>query len=260
MPDIIFARPRDNYDSYSDLWRLITLSGFPLIYIDEIDADSDNVYIFSTPSTHWHTGVERVGWPGARARIIYWNIEWYDDVSYHNIPGVEVWSADKWHADKIGAKYVPMGSHPDLPLEPLQDCPKVYDVALLAYYTNRRLEAINWLQGGNISIAPRGWGAERHSVLQQTAIMLHVHQNDGVYTVAPQRWALAAAYKMPLVTEHVAEVGIFSQSYMMQSDRQHLTTFVRMWRGDHRLTDYGHALHQLLCVEHTFRRCVEAAL
>lgn len=260
MPDIIFARSRDNYDSYSDLWKLVTLSGYPLIYMDEIDPDSDNVYIFSTPQTHWHTGVERNGWPGAHARIIYWNIEWYPDVTYNNIPGVEIWSADKWHADKIGAKYVPMGSHPELPDLPVEDCPKVYDVAMLSYYTNRRLETKLWLEQGNISLAPNAWGLERHSILQQSAIMLHIHQHDYAFTVAPQRWALAAAYRMPLVTEHVSDSGIFGQSHVMQCDRPHLATFVRMWRGDHRLIDYGNALHQLLCVEHTFKRCVEAAL
>ena len=260
MPDIIFATSRQAYDSYSDLLRLINLSGFPLVYIDEIYPDSDNVYIFSTPQTYWHDGTERHGWQGAKARIIYWNIEWYEDQAYRDIPGVEIWSADKWHADKIGARYVPMGSHQDLINEPLQDCPKTWDVSLLAYLTNRRLEAVKWLTDGGVSIAPRGWGAERHSILQQTRIMLNVHQHDYAFTVAPQRWALAAAYRMPMITENVADAGIFTNSYMMQCERQHMADFVRMWRDDHRLTDYGHALHELLCNERTFRKCVEGAL
>lgn len=260
MSDIIFARSREHYDSYMDLHRLITLSGFPLIYMDEIDPDSDNVYIFSTPQTHWHTGVERSGWPGAKARIIYWNIEWYEDQNYHNIHGVEVWSADKWHAEKIGAKYVPMGSHPDLPDAPLENCPKVWDVAMLSYFTNRRLEMKMWLEQGNISLAPNGWGQERHAILQQSHIMLNIHQHDYAFTVPPQRFALAAAYRLPVVTEHVANEGVFTHSYMMQCDRAHMVSFIRMWRADHRLTDYANALHELLCVERTFRKCVEGAL
>lgn len=260
MGNVIFATSRQSYDSYSDLLRLIQLSGFPLIYLDEIDPASDNVYIFSTPQTYWHDGTERRGWDGAKSRIIYWNIEWYEDQEYKDIPGVEVWSADKWHADKIGARYVPMGSHPELPDLPVQECPKQWDVAHLAYYTNRRLEANVWLEYGGVSIAPRGWALERHSILQQTRIMLHVHQHDNIATIAPQRWALAAAYRMPLITENISDAGLFTNSFMMQCERQHLASFVKMWRYDHRLVDYGNALHELLCVENTFRRCVEAAL
>lgn len=257
---IIFARPDHTYDSYSDLWRIVELSGFPIVTIGDIQPDSDNVYIFSTPATHWHDGVERRGWPGAKARIVYYNIEWYSDVTYQGIPGVEIWSADKWHADKIGAKYVPLGSHPELPPKPLEDCPKFYDVALLAYYTNRRLEALKWLSEGNINIAPNGWGLERHHILQHTRIMLNVHQNDDTFTVAPQRWALAAAYKLPLVTEQVRDAGIFGQTHMMQCAREHLTDLVRIWRADSRLNDYALALHELLCVNRTFRKNVESAL
>jgi hypothetical protein len=74
---VIFARSDQTYDSYSDLLRLIELSGFPLVTLGDIDPTSDNVYIFSTPQTYWHDGTERRGWPAARARIIYYNIEWY---------------------------------------------------------------------------------------------------------------------------------------------------------------------------------------
>lgn len=260
MTDVTFARSDQEYGSYSDLWRLVQLSGYPLIKVSEIDPDSDNAYIFSTPQTYWWDGTERRGWSDAKARIIYYNIEWYEDVDYKNIPGVEIWSADKWHADKIGAKYVPLGSHPELPDLPLEDCPKVWDVAFLAYMTNRRLEAKLWLDEVGISQSPQGWALERHSILQQTRMMLHVHQNDGIHTVAPQRWALAAAYKLPLITENIADCGIFSNGYMMQCARDYLADFIKMWRDSHRLVDYGNALHQLLCVEHTFRSCVEAAL
>lgn len=260
MPDIIFARPEHDYDSYSDLWRIVELSGFPIIRIGEIDATSDNVYIFSTPSTHWHDGVERRGWPDARARIVYYNIEWYTDQAYKDIPGVEIWSTDKWHADHIGAKYVPMGSHPDLPNEGLQNCPKLYDVSLLAYLPPRRERIMHELAQVGVSAAPRGWGLERHAILQQTRIMLHVHQNDGVNTVAPQRWALAAAYKLPIISETLADGGIFGHTHGLYSDYAHIAEFCKMWRYDARLNDYALALHELLCHQLTFRKSVEAAL
>ena len=50
---------------------------------------------------------------------------------------------------------------------------------------------------------------------------------------------------------------------MLMCNYEHLPEFVRMWtlRNEARiLEDYGRALHQLLCVEWTFRVCVEEAL
>lgn len=47
MPEIIFARPRWDYNSYTDFYRLIELSGYPLIFFDEIDPDSSNCYVMT---------------------------------------------------------------------------------------------------------------------------------------------------------------------------------------------------------------------
>ena len=91
--------------------------------------------------------------------------------------------------------------------------------------------------------------------------MCHVHQLEGVYTVAAQRFALAAAYGLPLVTETLADPGIFAGKVLM-TDHQHYPEFVAMWlAGDgNRLRDLGRELHYLLTEQYTFRKCVEAAL
>jgi hypothetical protein len=93
--------------------------------------------------------------------------------------------------------------------------------------------------------------------------MLHIHQHDGIQTIAPQRWALAAAYGLPLITETLLDWGIFGYKHLLMSDYEHLPEFVKMWtrRNEARiLEDYGRALHHLLCVERTFRANVEAAV
>lgn len=262
MSQVIFARPRHTYESYSDYFRLVELSGYDLIYMDEIDADSDNCYIFSTPATHWHDGIERRGWDNPRARIIYYNLEWYMDVDYKDIPGVEIWSADAYYAQLKGLKYVPLGSHPGLALEPLPPVRDYrYDVALLAYMPPRRQQMHYNLQQLGVSIAPNAWGKERHDILAQTKAMLHVHQNDGVNTVAPQRFALAAAYHMPIITEKLEDGGLFNDSCVLWSVFDHLARFTKDWtRNPQDIDNFGYALYHLLCEEHTFRKCIEAAL
>lgn len=256
MPDVIFARPRYEYGSYVDLYRLISLSGYPLVFFDEIDAQSDNCYILTMIN-----GENMNGWPDARARIILYDLEWRLDGPYPRTPGVrDFWAADKWYAGQINAQYVPLGSHADLPPAPLQDCPKQWDVAMMAYLPPRREKIVHDCAQLGVSVAPRGWGMERHDILQKTRIMLHVHQHDNAPTTAPQRWALTAAYRLPMISETVADTGIFGHTYALYSDYAHLAEFARLWRHDGRLNDYALALHELLCVQHNFRSCVEAAL
>lgn len=271
MNDIIFARPRHEYGSYSDLWRLVELSNFPLIFMDEIDPSSDNCYIFSTPDTHWIDGTYHRGWPGAKARIICLNLEWYTDIDYHAIPGLaETWSADKWFAETYHQRYVPMGGHAGLrPDEPAEDG-AVYDVAWLAYESYRRMHARAQLTAYSLSIAPNGWGSERHKILSHARCMVHVHQlhtnNDDpigtpIATVCPLRWVLAAAYSLPMVTETLADCGIFSSSYRLMADMDYLPQFLGAWLepvNANLLRDFGHALNRLLTVDYTFRKGIEA--
>lgn len=71
MSNILFARPRHDYGSYADFYRLIELSGYPLVYFDEIDTASDNCYIMTMINGENHAP-ER--WQGARARLILWDL------------------------------------------------------------------------------------------------------------------------------------------------------------------------------------------
>lgn len=257
MSDVIFARPRWDYQSYADYWRLIQLAGYPLTFIDEIDANSDNTYIFSQPPTDWHHG-----WQNPRARVIYYAIEWYLDVDYRAIPGVELWSADKWYAERIGAKYVPMGSHRDLNPQPDERCEKVYDVATLWAGSYPRYHAEDLIARYMLTRAPNAWGEERHRVLSQSRMMVAVHQNHDVQTVAPQRWALAAAYRLPVVSETLADAGIVGD-VTITCDLESIGEVAASWKRQEnasKLRAKGDALYELLCERWTFRKGIEAAL
>ncbi len=267
MTNPIFCRTRHVYDSYIDFWRLVELSGFPCIYVDQIDPASDNTYIF-TPLN----GENDNGWQDPRAEIILWDLEWRLDTNNGadhtglQVPGVaRIWASDKWYAEQIGAEYVPLGSHAGLASGYTDNSNGTYwDAAVMAYLgPYRRNNVVNRIKDTGVRIAPNGWGQERHDILRASRAMLHIHQHDGIQTIAPQRWALAAAYSLPLITETLIDRGIFGNSNMLMCNYEHLPEFVRMWtlRNEARiLEDYGRALHQLLCVERTFRVCVEAAL
>lgn len=258
MSDPIFARPRHHYDSYNDLWQLVHLSGFPTCHIDEIDAASDNTYILPT-----RNGECGDGWPDARAQIIHWNLEWE---VYLPLPGVaETWHSDAWFAEAHGLQYAPMGSHPGLKCADDQRVPDVgYDAAFLGYMIPRRQQVWTWLKERNLRITTNGaWGIDRHRLLMDSAIYLHVHQHDDKPGMPPLRLVVAAAYSLPFITETVANAGVFGYTHFMQSSYDHLADLVRLWTRDNdrqRLNDYGMALHDKLCQHGTFRKSVEAAL
>lgn len=252
MTSAIFARPRHDYASYADLYRLIEVSGYPLIYLDEIDPHSDNTYIMTILN-----GENMHGWQRPRARIILYDLEWHlEGVS---VPGVaEVWAADRWYAKQIGAQYVPLGSDARLRLDaPLGH--GVYDVATLWYVTYRRSMVLAAMRNIGLRLAPVSdvHGIERHQALSYSKVMAHVHQHDGVQTIAPQRFALAAAYKLPVVSETLSDAGIL-QNIVQTYDFHALAASIQMLLPY--AAELGEQLHGLLCIDHSFGKTIEANL
>lgn len=258
MSDITFVRPRHDYGSYSDFYALVRLSGYPLIYVDSMDAyDPTKCYILSPANGEWGDG-----WPGARARIIHWQIEWeFEPAPLHN--GVaEKWTSDKYHAEKIGARFVPMGSHRELNCNPGERAEKVYDVIFLAAQAYRRYQVWGDIEERGLKIAPNGWGDERHAAMLRSKCMVVVHQWDEFPCIAPLRWCLAAAYSLPIVSETLRNRAPFGEGHFMSCRHDMIGEFVAMHVSDqfNWLENYGHALYQKLCVEMTFKASVEAAV
>lgn len=257
MTDVIFARTRYHYQSYTDWHELIRLSGFPLIYADEINPDSDNIYIYGPDN-----GETLPGWPGARARIIHWQLEWSLEAPLRE--GVrERWVGDNWYADQIHARYVPAGSHPNLNLRPDERLPRAYDVAWMAYTPPRRGQILTDLNERGLRVAPNAWGEERHVTLLQSACMVHVHQWPEFPCLPPLRLALCAAYRLPLLCEMVYDDAPFAPWHLLKYRYGDLADYAaRMTRHSppEVLAEYGEALYQYLCVDNPFRKRVEGAL
>lgn len=258
MNEPIFVRTRWVYGSYQDFWRLVELSGFPTCYTDEVDADSDNTYILPVKNG------EVNGWENPRARIIFWQLEWDE---YPHIPGItEVWHMDAAFAKRCGYKYVPVGGHPELVSLPIRNDSFDYHAAFLNYMTYRRqVVQGQLLDGYQLKLTPTSlWNEERDAALRSSHVYVHVHQHNerDKQGVPGLRMVVAAAHRMPVICEEVADRGIFGYSTVMLSDYSHIAEFISYnLKGDwRRLEDYGYALNSLLCYQHSFRRTVENAL
>lgn len=256
MGDVIFCRPDYEYGTYVDLHRLIELSGYPLIKFNDMDIESDNTYIVTMLN-----GECINGWVEPKARIILYDLEWHID-DHPNVPGVsELWAADAWYAHQIGADYVPLGSHPGLSLQdPFSSIDKVYDVAPMMYTYGRREAIVNELLRLNVRVAPNAWNPDRDVLLRASQFMLHVHQHNNAPTIAPQRFALAAAYHMPMISESVADMGIFADAGIAWAGFDTLAELVSDCVSHPEYNYNGDELYRLLCVDKTFRVNIEAAL
>lgn len=261
MTDPIFAMTRHHYGSYTDLHALIELSNFPTCYIDEIDPASDNVYLIPVRNGE----LPEAGYPDARARLIHWCFEWDQ---YPPLPGIsETWYPDVWAAQQYGGRYVPIGGDAGLASEMMfagddtASSPK-YDVAFLAYMTGNRPEVRQSMMDKGVSVSPTSaWGYERHKILKRSTIYGTIHQFPEKPTMPVLRLVVAAAYKLPFITQTVHDVGAY-QWGIMQASLPHFAAFVAMWAGDTTptLANYGHDLYAHLCERFTFRQSVECAL
>lgn len=264
MGEIIFCATdfylNGGYASYRDLYKLIELSGYKTIPLSELDPQSDNTYIVTPLNDEWLQG-----WNTPRARIIHLEMEWRTDwrASVNEPQGVaEVWAIDKWYADQIGARYVPIGSDDRLNgLGTEYPATKSFDVAIMSYQTHRRQVITAQLENLGLRLAPISglWGRQRSDALLRSWCMCHTHQNDNMPGIASLRWAIAAAHRLPMITETVNDRGIFTHSYMTQASYPYLAAFTRdQLKDKHKLQDYGEALHGLLCRDMTFRKVIEA--
>lgn len=253
MSDIIFVQTRHWYGSMQDYFHLAELAGYPVIFDDEMQLDNaDHCYILT-----WFSAQED-RFAGAKARVICWNLEWAADPI---LPGVEYWSPDAWYAAQHDMKYVPVGSDKRLLCDDYGSYTYIYDIALMMYRDpNRRRAEIQRIDEAGFSVAPDGWGGERHRSLAQSRCLVHIHQLEGINTVSSLRFALAAAYYMPILSERLERPGIFATN-VIQAEYGYIALALKSWLNptrDSELRQYGRALHQLLCVDHTFRHAVES--
>jgi hypothetical protein len=233
---IIFVKPRTTYPSYVDFWTLVELSGYPTCDPDQVDWQSDNVYICSPLNGEHNDGwTERATQP-RQCHLIHWNLE-RDPSKPPDSRFDEEWRSDRWYAEQdnvVGlsprlaafvsagiklarelrtpCRYVTLGIHPGLSrwsqvdenLRPRVVMPHdglSYDAIHLSYMSHRRQAIIPKLvEQMGWKLHPQDgnlWGEERHQALLQSRAMLAIHQDEHPI-IEPLRYALAAAYGLPI--------------------------------------------------------------
>lgn len=255
--DPVFVFADRDYPSYTDVRRLVELSGFHALPVSQRDQlDVSQRAIFLTPEQPATVGEGNDNW-------IWWSLEYGGEYEpdLSNWQG-QVWACDPAWAKARGAKLVVMGSHPGL-VEVTHSVDD-YDVLMLAYMTHRRqavkdqLSDLRWPD-----VDYPGYGGERAEQLQNASLMLHAHQSDFTAAIAPQRFALCAAYRLPLLHEAVPDAGPY-RDYALFAPYERLAATARGYlsgKYDVPTETYpGDRLYNWLCVEHPFRRSVLEAL
>ena len=261
---IVFTKTRYHYEPYADLFRLAALAGFRVATIDDIDPDSDDTYILSPMNGEvqelmpkWRTPADR------RATIIWWFLERFDttpmltDGSYERFrPHFDkVWISDRWMAAQHPTlQHIILGSHAEFG----GDClPIEYDYTHQSYVSARRAPVYKRLHDLGLREAPSGWGDARDDALRKSATMVHVQQCDlPLYT--PLRFAIAAAYALPLVCEQLHDPYPLSPEELIQVPLTQLPEKVREIANNP--STFGERLYEALCLKHSFRTEVENAL
>lgn len=268
--NIVFAHPVHRHDSYSDYRRLALLSGFEVCLISEIDLEAEDTTYIISPATG---DILNVLNQPRRCKVIWWNLERIDSGSWppegNNASNAvdliapmvdKIWVSDRHHAS-LDARltFVPMGSHIGL-AEGKPDTTKLYDIVALTYNNARRKAIYDKL--GKWKVAPAtAWGETRARLLNTSRCMVYVHQTPALIG-APLRFALAAAYKLPVISELMAD------PYPLQEGRDFVATIYeamvelvdeslsegRTW------TQIGDNLHHTLCIERNFRSCIADAV
>ena len=271
--EIVFARTRYQYDSYTDFWKLVELSGYPIVYVDEIEINNPNVTYIACPfNGEFFPLGDSLG--DRKSEVLLWNLErpagsggieqykehLQDHINKGYIDGVIV--SDMALAKETGFKYVPLGSHRDLG-EP--GTTKTYAFVHLMCYSNRRGVLFNTPDSpkstyAGLPIAPNGWGDMRHKSLQNSWSMLNVHQDDDPL-LEPLRFALATAYGLPILSENFAAEPFPYKNATLQFPVKDLgAAMMSAFRRRHALAEEGLKNREFVMRYHDFRSCIERHL
>lgn len=275
-PEPVFLKSKILYESYTDFWSLVRLSGFTAMPAAEADFSSPRTFIW--PTMDWET-VERLALEpkGSRqARIIWWYLERPDahrrgvepqDLFRQSIEEVlQAWVDEVWVSERTlfswdpRTRYVRLGGHPGL-RESAPSVVPAFDVAHFGQLSPRRSKIIADLGRRGFTVTPGAWGSERAVLLEASSLLLNIDRVEGMHLAAPLRFVLAAAHRLPILTEAMADPDpLIPGESILQAPYEGLVDLVSesLLRKD--LLGIGNAGYRALCMEHLFREEVLSAL
>jgi len=250
---IIFVRTRYEYPSYWDFWELVRLSQFETCYVDEIDWQSENIYILTPINGELPNPL-----PDRTCKVIWLNIERPssdDQVKFNRPDFDEIWVCDENWALNTGVRYFLMGSHHDLRTGHYIN--KEWDYVSHTY-DNPRRTAI-WSQLDELRRAPNGWVEERSHHLANSRLYVVPQQDDPPHAVTPLRFAIAAAHKLPMVYESASDTYPFvdGKDFIHARSYKEIVPKVHKALTNPNIAVLGDNLYRKLCIETDFRTEVE---
>lgn len=268
MTDIVFVRTRYFYQSYIDFWRLVELSGFPTCYVDEIDVEEHKTFIGTPMNGEWRPHIDNQADKHRNAQLISWNLErpaGSGGIEAHTASGVEliqkrhvdaIWVSDRGLAVETGFHFVVLGSDYGLG-EPNDD--KQFDFCHMSYVTARRFA--KYKKHPKHRIGPNCWPSERDEVLKLSRFALNIHQDDHSFQ-EPLRFALFAAYGLPILSEFIYDAYPWSEEFMVLNSYNGIMGRLRQMLEDDysRWRDMGLKARKRMCGEFQFKKMVEGAV
>lgn len=269
MTDITFVRTRHVYDSYTDFWKLVELSGFLTVYVDEVRPSHDGVFIVAPMNGEWRAHFDNWDHEPRNAHLVLWNIERPSgsagsvgqyakanrELIYKRYID-EVWVSDRRLADEASLRFVVLGSDEGLG-EPGRK--KKWQLCHMSYLTNRRQSIYKHFD--KRVVGPNCWPPERDKVLKGSKFALNVHQDQHPFQ-EPLRFALFAAYGLPIISETIYDSYPWSDEFMVYSGYDGLVGKMRQVLGNdyERWREMGLKARDRMCKEFRFKDMVEEAV
>ncbi len=264
---ITFVKTRHYYESYMDFWRLVELSKFPTIYVDELDVSQDGVYIVCPMNGEWRPHIDNQSDKLRNAHLILWCLERpagsAGSVGQYAADNRElqaqrhiddIWHSDQRLATETGQTFIVLGSDERLAVS--GDNEKKYNFCHMSYETDRRKRIYNAFP--QETIGPNCWPPERDDILRKSRFALNVHQDDHPYQ-EPLRFALFAAYALPILSESIKESFPWGDQFMITAGYDHLIGRMSELLGDtySKWQTMGLKAKERMCHEFNFKQMVE---
>lgn len=274
----VFVIPHAQYDSYADYWRLVKASGFEAINQDLVDHKRDVTYIISPTNGDLEAMLNAQPKRGDRnATYVLWFLErpaaqphnefradiaskfekygfdqiWFSDRAMHNIV-----------KDVEGTRFVVMGS--DEAIGTTHKDEYHYDYTHMSYVWGRR----SFLDHPHLLGVPPGrvggncWGDQRDHTLRTSKFMINVHQDWGEHH-EPLRFALCAAYGIPMITERCEDPFPYVEGRdFVSAPYDNLIQFIQgtLQRDYNQYKGYGLNMWDTATRKFRFKNNVEGAL
>lgn len=230
------------YGSYNDFYRMASISGYDLCYLEEIDYESDNIYIIS-PNIYIPNEVFK---PNRTCKIILWQLERYDRPDFIDLRYDKIWVSYP-ECPYPDAEYVFFGGYKDF--ANIIEVNKCYDFTYMAYLYGERERKVNELRK-QYTFAPDYYDFDLRNIeLQKSRVGLCLHQ-DNIPLIEPIRYTIFSCYKLPLL----CEMSTSFSPYFVYSYEEFLKgcNFVEItnWQSN----------YKLVTEERTFKICVDEAI